>query len=146
MDDVNNQPKKLGWNIFANHEVEHVDGWIGDVSHNEAESRLQDVSTGTYVIRSGDKTSSLTVDQLMLGNHRLIAHYLLVVKKEDGGVEEHMILHTSQGWMVYGDEVHLGAYRPATTLPELLTHLDPSSYHPLTRTKKDPDERSMQVG
>lgn len=143
MDDV----KKLGWNIFSNHEVEHVDGWIGDVSHDEAESRLQNESQGAYVIRSGDKTSSLSVDQLMLGNHRLIQHYLLVVKKENGGVGESMILHTSQGWMVYGDEVHLGAYRPASSLVELLTHLDPLIYHPLKQNnhKKEPGE-GRQVG
>jgi len=133
MDDlrIGDSGKRLEWDLTSNQDVEKVSGWAGSVTHDEAEERLQGKSMGTYVIRSGDETSALSVDQLMQGNHRVIQHYLLVVKGEEEKVEEHLILHTSQGWLMYSDEPNLNSYRPSHSLPELLSGLDPTQYQPL---------------
>lgn len=119
------------WDFFSNQDVERLSGWAGSITRETAESRLQGQPSGSYLIRSGDETSSLSVNQLMQGNHRLIQHYLLVTKGEGEQVQEHLVLHTSQGWMMYSDEPNLNTYHPASSLSNLLSDL-PAEYHPLT--------------
>jgi hypothetical protein len=134
MDDLRvngSNPSGSNWNIFSNYDVEQTPGFAGSVTRETAEVRLQGQPSGTYLIRSGDETSSLSVNQLMEGNHLPIQHYLLVTKGEGEQVQEHLVLHTNQGWMLYSDEPNLNTYHPARSLGNLLADL-PKEYHPLT--------------
>lgn len=110
--------------------VEKLPGWAGALTRQEAEDRLRKERVGTYLVRSGDEETSLTVQSLAATNEATIEYYILTFKSEPQRMSEDLILCVNGGWILYKDEPILNSpeYTVFSTPDDLLNSIKEAKY------------------
>jgi hypothetical protein len=113
--------------------IEHLPGWSGKMDRRTAEHRLENKPVGTYLFRQSDECSAATVAQLELSNRMKIRAYLCTIVEPAGGIADVMVLHTSQGWVVYHDNPDLtdSEYVYSQSPYNLLAHIGQKARFPI---------------
>lgn len=112
-------------------------GWVGCISREEAERRLEGKEIGTFVLREGDELNSRILSALEIANHEQIDSCVLTVVESGEKIAEYLILHTPQGWTLYQDNpdlLDIVQYRFSPTLPNLLDKIHEIAKKPLRMT------------
>ncbi len=109
--------------LNSQEEITDLPGWVGSLSIDEAEKKLEGAPVGTYLIRSGDEVSYM-VDEMEEKYGKIVSYSLLFASEEER-VSEKLILHVSWGWIVQEDEPNLRSpsYTVFPTAKKLLESL-----------------------
>jgi hypothetical protein len=115
--------------------IEHLAGWVGTISREQAERLLENQLEGSYVIREGDALTESAAFHLGKTNSSLIRPYLLTVVESEEKISDILILHTDKGWTFYKDDPDLKnrAYHFHRSPDFLIQSLSPLLKYPITR-------------
>lgn len=88
-------------------EIEGLPAWMGSLTREAAEKRLEGKELGTYLLREGDPLTKAMAFHLSQENGFPVRLFLVTVIEADEKISDILLVRTPQGWTFYQDEPNL---------------------------------------
>ena len=112
----------------------HLPGWKGALDRIEAESRLQEASVGSYVLREAGDDTALMIEELGKSNHMRVRGLICTVVEEEDKISDLLFIQTDFGWTIMQDSQDLSdrnIYLYQKSLEELIKSLSSRLLYPI---------------